>query len=943
MTNTETLVSLPPAAARLSTEALGSAAFADSDPPGRQLGSGGGTAWLLLRAWRAAAPKATFREWLGRSGKLIIHASGQSRRLPAYAAEGKSRLPIPRADGRSGQTFGQTLLDLQETEFRHLLRHAPDSYRLAVACGDTLVRYPGPMPRFPEADVLILGIPSTPEEASAHGVLFTPIHEPGKIEFFLQKPAPDRIAKLASSYTFSLDSGVWLFSERAVRVLLRKCGIPASAEAKAPSTAELLKRLQPYDLYDRFGEALGEHPANPDPDIATLTAAVLPLPDGRFFHFGTNRSVLSSVAQLSHPAEGRHAFGHAAPDGGDRVILHAEAPCVPDSVRPLWIENASVPGSWTLSGEHVLTGIPDNAWAVSLPRGTCVDAVPFDGRTALRVYGFDDAFKGRLADASTRFLGRPFTDWLAARGLTLRGAKLDPGCDLQNAPIFPLVDFADPAGAALLQWMAGGAESDESARKAWLAAKRVSATDLVQKADLAPRLAAREARVRRGVEALTPAEWADLLSAIDLRDTKARGLAPKNAAAPAPAGLPGVHDAMFRGDGAFARLQDLILSDQALEPCHPHRNMLEDQIVWGRSPARLDLAGGWTDTPPYCLEHGGCVVNVAVDLNGQPPIQAFVRIRKDPVIVLHSIDLGVSETIETFENLCAPSALGPFSIPRAALRLAGFDPRFHGRGCPKTLKKLLQSEFGGGLEISTLAAIPKGSGLGTSSIISATVLGVIGEACALGWTQQDLFDRTTALEQMLGAGGGWQDQLGGIVGGVKKAMTRPGVRQTPDIRFLPDGLLADLIASGRAGLYYTGVTRLARNILAGIVENLFLGDRTTMSLIEDIGHNAEFTAHAIEHADEDGLFEGLRRSWALNRELDAGTCPPSLEPVTSVLEKNGASFKLLGAGGGGYLLFLTKTRAQADAIREELTARPPNPRARFISISLSRGLQITRS
>ena len=62
MTNTETLVSLPPAAARLSTEALGSAAFADSDPPGRQLGSGGGTAWLLLRARRAAAPKAAFRK-----------------------------------------------------------------------------------------------------------------------------------------------------------------------------------------------------------------------------------------------------------------------------------------------------------------------------------------------------------------------------------------------------------------------------------------------------------------------------------------------------------------------------------------------------------------------------------------------------------------------------------------------------------------------------------------------------------------------------------------------------------------------------------------------------------------------------------------------------------------------------------------------------------------
>ena len=50
-----------------------------------------------------------------------------------------------------------------------------------------------------------------------------------------------------------------------------------------------------------------------------------------------------------------------------------------------------------------------------------------------------------------------------------------------------------------------------------------------------------------------------------------------------------------------------------------------DQIVWARSPVRLDLAGGWTDTPPYTNRYGGAVVNVAVDLNGQSPIQVFVR------------------------------------------------------------------------------------------------------------------------------------------------------------------------------------------------------------------------------------------------------------------------------------------------------------------------------
>ena len=161
----QTLVSLPPAAARLGGSSLATAAYVDSDPPGRQLGSGGGTAHLLYRAWKNLSPGATFSDWLGISRKLIIHASGQSRRLPAYAAEGKARIPVPMMES-AGQTYTQTLVDLQADAFIHILRHAPATYRLCVTCGDTLLRCPHAMPIFPEADVLIIGVPSSPEEAA---------------------------------------------------------------------------------------------------------------------------------------------------------------------------------------------------------------------------------------------------------------------------------------------------------------------------------------------------------------------------------------------------------------------------------------------------------------------------------------------------------------------------------------------------------------------------------------------------------------------------------------------------------------------------------------------------------------------------------------------------------------------------------------------------------
>ena len=964
----QTLVSLPPAAARLGGSSLATAAYVDSDPPGRQLGSGGGTAHLLYRAWKNLSPGATFSDWLGISRKLIIHASGQSRRLPAYAAEGKARIPVPMMES-AGQTYTQTLVDLQADAFIHILRHAPATYRLCVTCGDTLLRCPHAMPIFPEADVLIIGVPSSPEEAAAHGVLFTPVRDPGAIEFFLQKPSPATIAELAAEYDFSLDSGVWLFSERAVRVLLEKCGWDAARESFEGETPN------PYELYDRFGTALGRNPAAPDPDIGALTAAVLPLGDARFYHFGTNRSVLTSMEQLRHPAEDRRAFGHATTfeTNGGRVILHSDVAADLSALHaPLWIENASIPAGWTLQGEHVLTGIPANRWTLSLPRGVCIDSVPYakdrfaaDAEEhrlpeALRIYGFDDAFKGALSAPTTHWMGQPFRTWLEARALTFEAAGLDPAADIQNAPLFPLIDWQQPENEAMARWMfapnpAAGPDAD-AARTRWLEATRVSATDLVQNAVLSPRLERRDQAIQREIAALNADDWAHATRFLDLaataetlRQTGATPPPPPASSRTAPPLAP-VHDAMFRTelgidtDGAdgYSRLRDLMVSDMALRPVTPRRNILEDQIVWGRAPARLDLAGGWSDTPPYCLEHGGRVLNVAVDLNGQPPIQAFIRICSEPKIILRSIDLGLSETIETYEDLTAPSALGAFSIPRAALRLAGFDPRFTAKPAD-SLAHQLEQAFGGGLELTTLAAIPKGSGLGTSSILAATILGVLNETCSLGWTDQEVFTRASALEQLLTSGGGWQDQIGGYIPGAKLVTTMPGLRQTPDIRWLPETMLSELIASGRAMLYYTGVTRVARSILASIVRSIFLNNRHTLGVIGDIALNADFAADAIQRADDEALAEALRRSWALNRELDIGTLPASILPLTGVLDKYGAAYKLLGAGGGGYMLILAPDLAAAAAIRETLRREPLNNRARFVAMSLSRGLQITRS
>ena len=117
----------------------------------------------------------------------------------------------------------------------------------------------------------------------------------------------------------------------------------------------------------------------------------------------------------------------------------------------------------------------------------------------------------------------------------------------------------------------------------------------------------------------------------------------------------------------------------------------------------------------------------------------------------------------------------PFSIPKAALALCGFLPEFCSETYP-TLRHQLEA-FGCGLELTLLAAIPAGSGLGTSSILAATVLGALSNCCGLGWDKNEICNRTLILEQLLTTGGGWQDQYGGVLRGVKLLQTEAGFNQ----------------------------------------------------------------------------------------------------------------------------------------------------------------------
>jgi galactokinase/mevalonate kinase-like predicted kinase len=133
-------------------------------------------------------------------------------------------------------------------------------------------------------------------------------------------------------------------------------------------------------------------------------------------------------------------------------------------------------------------------------------------------------------------------------------------------------------------------------------------------------------------------------------------------------------------------------------------------------------------------------------------------------------------------------------------------------------------------------------------------------------------------------------------------------------------------------------------VLGEIVRGLFLNDHDRLNVLDGIGRNAVFAREALQQQDFKALVRAVRASWTLNQKLDSGTNPPEVQAIVERCGSELAACKLLGAGGGGYLLLIAQDPDAARVLRRRLASTPPNPRARFVDFALSeQGLHVTRS
>ncbi len=1024
------------------------------DPGGKRVGSGGSTLYCLTEVLNhrlASSPPAgtagSLRKPAARTTAdlldvlqdlriLILHAGGDSRRLPAYAVCGKLFIPMP---GEGDSCLPPTLFDRQISNYLSLPAMPERAGQVVIASGDVMLHFDPKEVRFAASGITGLGCLASPEQAAGHGVFCC--DETQRVRRFLQKRSPAEQAAEGAIDAYGnavLDVGVTNLDARSAMMLLEVFGVRLSAQGLASLAAEADAAIGEWgmDFYREICCALGSdntqrhyldavRRAGSQWDAQRLERIygglhALNFQAGilarcGFLHFGTSEQIIRSGYALLQHDQGRVAHSAALDVTND--VAEAGQMVGPDS----WVEGCRLHSRLTLGGENVVVGL-DIDEPLSLPAGACLDVVPADARVkgagwVIRCYGVRDDFKTSFANGAT-FCGMPVQEWIAAVGAgpedlwdtdTPAGART-----CWNARLFPRE--ADPDSYRRWLWMFAPTGASQEEKSRWRLSERCSLAQVAALASpeafLARRLDVRAAqlrgslrrifrrdsgfaaadlalvlaktgapadwvacllgeaqwnhdgaaRLRRGLDSLTYSRILHTLSsalstwAAGREDRTVRELLPELDRLTTPGQREWLKsiDAQVQPTTcvrawskrlatlAFRGLEDTILAQPEDPPPPPVQVLRSDEIVWGRAAVRLDSAGGWSDTPPYALEHGGRVVNTAVDLNGQPPIQVYGRVIERPVIRITSIDLGVTLEIADLATLMdyrTPDS--EFALAKAALAISGFSPTAAAWPKDISLEEMLRM-FHGGIELTTLAAIPKGSGLGTSSMMGAVIVAVIQRIMGRTLGGRELFHTVLRLEQALTTGGGWQDQIGGVVGGTKIISTRPGLIPDPTIHYLPTDVIDPKINGGCTLLYYTGITRLAKDILEQVVGRYLHRDRRTGNTLRRIHELPTGMADAISRKDLAEFGRLTDTAWRLNQELDPNSTNAEVESVMARIRPFVHGAKLVGAGGGGFMYMVCRSSEQAQRLRAELESGPPNPRARFFDFSIdAEGLVVT--
>ncbi|MCH3918198.1 MAG: bifunctional fucokinase/L-fucose-1-P-guanylyltransferase [Spirochaetia bacterium] len=921
------------------------------DVNGERIGSGGAT----LNVFKYIIEHDNIDSLL--KGKiLIIHSGGDSKRIPQYSACGKLFAPVPRKlpNNKRATIFDELLIAVSGVPSRMISG-------VLVLPGDTDLLFNPLQLDLHDCDAAAFSMKASVAEGTEHGVFVN--GKNGNVFSFLHKQSEEILKAEGAVDTYNqvdIDTGCIWMGNNLVRALLALITKNNKIDDYLFSTFVNSKVVLSY--YADFLYPLAEK--------ATLSAYYKETPEGIFceelqkcrtiiwnilhkkcflklirlnpagyIHFGITQEMfdlfVNNINQYKFLGWQKqvicnlhsNAIGAANNSYIDPLACISSNSYIEDSVigKQCIIENGSIISCLKLENQHIPSNIVLHCLKLK------------NGKFVCRIYGREDNPKSSMSGV---FLGQSLQSIIHQYALQPQDIWNDAVPSIWNALLYPEADSSREALSLslLLYHMAKGTATFEEVA-VWKKRTRYSLKTSFVQADVAAILGWRR-KVENYVRAteciqdiLVGKQQKDCIKFLsqDVR-LKEQILILKNHAkiSPFPLNmrlylaiseldkmkLNYIDDDFTTEDyetKAYECIKKVIIQDITTRyPFIFKREKLRKKVTI-ELPVRLNFCGSPTDAAPYCLEHGGTMLDSAMLVKGKKPIKAVARITNEKAITFKSFDLGLEEdytNIEEIRNCGDPS--DPFALHKAVLISSGV--------ISKDFNDIndLYEQYGGGIYLSTSANLPKGSGLGTSSILAAAGIKAVHQLLNQDDSNDSVFAQVFAAEQLMATGGGWQDQAGGVIPGIKLIRSLPGINQKLFINpvVLPKSTVQDL--QERLVLIFSGQRRLARNVLREEMNQTIRNDKKSLQILEKLQDICALMKLQLERGNVTRFAHYLTEQFKLVKKLDKGASNTCIEYIFAVCDDLIDGKSICGAGGGGFLMVILKNKITKKEIEKRI-------------------------
>lgn len=891
------------------------------DRDGKRVGSGGATLEVLRYLYKQEGTFEHLRI-------LVIHSGGDSKRVPQYSALGKLFSPVPHElpNGKASTLFDEFLIGMSSVPSR--IREG-----MVLLSGDVLLLFNPLQIDYNNTGAAAISFKEHVETGKNHGVYLK--GENGNVKCCLQKKSVETLREVGAvneADCVDIDTGALIFSTEMMNSLYSLVATQEDYEqhvnehVRLSLYADFLYPLGEDATLEDFYEEKPEGDFSPElKDARTkiwnvlrpYRLKLLRLAPAKFIHFGTTKEILElmsgGVEEYSNLGWNRKVGSSIKNEtAGYNSVLSSKA-----SVGENCYLEVSYVHSRASVGNNVILSyidihdetIPDNVVLHGLKQK--------GGKFVVRIYGVEDNPKenklfGFDLDQVEKKLGAKLWD--------------DDNHVLWNANLYPEADTIQAAVSASLNlyWLVHGKGDigiwKEASRKSLCSGFNAAdadaiiawnnrMADFVQMDEMAKAIRNRvPAREQKKLLSLTNIQKEWLAKRVENADFSEKmrlyyyiGMA--------------LEDENLVQE-CFQTIRSAILEStiKNLRYNEAAKIMMDKHSV--RLPLRVNWGGGWSDTPPYCNENGGTVLNAAILLNEEKPVEVTLERIDELKVVFDSRDMDVHGEFDTIEPLqMTGDPFDSFALQKACLLACGIIPK-EGH----ELSEVLQRLGGGFILHSEVTNVPKGSGLGTSSILSAACVKAVFEFMGIEHTEDDIYSHVLAMEQIMSTGGGWQDQVGGITPGIKYITSLPGIEQQIKVSHVEIPEAAKKELDERFVLIYTGQRRLARNLLRDVVGRYVGNEPDSIYALEEIQRTAALMRFELERGNVDGFAKLLDYHWELSKKVDAGSSNTLIDQIFSSIDEMIDGKLVCGAGGGGFLQVVLKKGITKDAVQKRLKA-----------------------